>query len=203
MKKGIFLTCVNAGILALLLIAGSTMASDQIAKRQAAAEKASMAFLMELKGELTRQLKTGQPQAAVAVCTRVAPEIANRISREQGWKVTRVGTRVRNSMLGMPDAWEQTVLKRFQERAAKGEHYAAMFHAEVVDEPGGRYFRFMKAIGVKPVCLMCHGSKDQIPAQVKSVLEKKYPHDQATGYRTGELRGAVSIKQPLNLPLPK
>ena len=118
MKKGIFLIFVCTGTLALLVTAGSTMAADQIAKRQAAAEKAGMAFLMELKGELTRQLKTGQPLAAVTVCTRVAPEIANRISREHGWKVTRVGTRVRNSMLGMPDAWEQTVLKQFQERAA-------------------------------------------------------------------------------------
>ena len=203
MKKAIVLIGIGSGILALLLIAGSTKASDQIAKRKAAAEQASKAFLMELKGELTRQLKTGKPQAAVAVCTRVAPEIASRISRDHGWKVTRIGTRVRNSMLGMPDAWEQTVLKQFRERAAKGEHYAKMSHAEVVTEPGGRYYRFMKAIGVKPVCLMCHGSKDQIPAPVKAVLEKKYPRDQAIGYRTGELRGAVSIKQPLNIPMSK
>lgn len=203
MKKIIYLTCIGTGIFALLLIASTTKASDQIAKRQAAAEKASLAFLMELKGELTRQLKTGQPQAAVAVCNRVAPEIANRISSEHGWKVTRVGTRVRNSMLGMPDAWEQTVLKRFQKRAAKGEQYATMSYAEVVTEPGGRYFRFMKAIGVKPVCLMCHGSKDQIPAAIYQMLKKNYPHDRATGYRAGDLRGAVSIKQPMNMPVLK
>jgi len=28
-------------------------------------------------------------------------------------------------------------------------------------------------------------------------LTKEYPHDQATGYSVGQIRGAVSIKRPL------
>lgn len=57
----------------------------------------------------------------VKVCTDLAPHIAGRLSRDQGWRVTRVGTRVRNPLLGMPDAWEQQVLALFAARAAKGE----------------------------------------------------------------------------------
>jgi len=73
-----------------------------------------------------------------------------------------------------------------------------MLYSELTTEPGGKYFRFMKAIGVKPQCLTCHGSQSDIPEVVKTVLQERYPHDQAIGYKPGDLRGAVSIKQPVN-----
>jgi hypothetical protein len=38
---------------------------------------------------------------------------------------------------------------------------------------------------------------EQIPPAVKTVLRKHYPSDRATDYRVGDLRGAISIKQPL------
>ena len=58
-------------------------------------------------------------------------------------------------MLGMPDAWEQRVLAVFTERAAKGKTVAGMTHHEVVSEPDGQYFRFMKPIMVQSKCLLC------------------------------------------------
>jgi hypothetical protein len=61
----------------------------------------------------------------------------------------------------------------------------------------------MKPLAIKPVCLTCHGGEKDIPDTVKSELEKVYPFDQATGYKQGELRGAVSIKQPMDIPLYK
>jgi len=142
-------------------------------------------------------MKAGGPLAAVKVCSELAPQITAKISREKGWKVTRVGTRVRNPMLGMPDSWEQQVLSKFSERASKGEGFDKMAYAEIVEEPDGKYFRFMKAIGVKGQCLACHGDTDQMNAEVKKLLKERYPHDKATGYKVGDLRGAVSIKRPL------
>ena len=75
------------------------------------------------------------------------------------------------------NAWEQQVLADFRERAAKGDAYKEMSHAEIVDEPVGRYFRFMKPIPVKEVCLSCHGRDSQISAPVLTALAEKYPHD--------------------------
>jgi hypothetical protein len=100
-------------------------------------------------------------------------------------------------MLGIPDAWEQQVLADFQKRIDNGESIADISHEEIVKEPDGKYFRFMKAIGVKPPCLQCHGSEKEISDSVKTILREKYPHDRAIGYKPGDLRGAVSIKQPL------
>ncbi len=73
----------------------------------------------------------------------------------------------------------------------------AWHYAEIVAEPNGKYFRFMKAIPVQDQCLVCHGDKNNLQPEVKALLNERYPHDQATGYKVGDLRGAVSIKRPL------
>lgn len=165
--------------------------------REHAAANVTGAFLQELSEAMTREMGKGGPLEAIKVCAELAPEIANRLSRENGWRVTRVGTRVRNPLLGMPDVWEQNVLEGFAARASKGESLAGMSHGEVVTEPGGQYFRFMKAIPVQPKCLLCHGPAETIPESIKTILNQQYPFDAAIGYKAGDLRGAVSIKQPL------
>ncbi|MDQ3259267.1 MAG: DUF3365 domain-containing protein, partial [Pseudomonadota bacterium] len=32
---------------------------------------------------------------------------------------------------------------------------------------------------------------------VKATLSQQYPHDRATGYVVGQVRGAISVKRPL------
>ncbi|HFD79789.1 MAG TPA: DUF3365 domain-containing protein [Gammaproteobacteria bacterium] len=193
---------VSAAVLAAVSMTASGMAAaGDMEQRLAASRQATAELMKQLGGALKRELKSQGPAAAISVCRDLAPQIAGRLSRENGWRVTRVGTRVRNPLLGMPDAWEQGVLEEFQARAAKGEKYANMSHSEVVEEGGRRYFRFMKAIGTKDICLTCHGGEANLPAQVKTSLDRDYPMDRARGYRVGDLRGAVSIKQPLDIPL--
>lgn len=182
--------------IAIVMIEGITLADSN--QREQAATKVTGAFLQELGAAMKREMNKGGPMEAIKVCGELAPEIANRLSRENGWRVTRVGTRVRNPLLGMPDVWEQNVLGEFSARAEKGEALAEMTYSEVVSEPGGQYFRFMKPIVVQPKCLLCHGPTETIPKSIKNVLTKHYPFDTATGYKAGDLRGAVSIKQPLN-----
>jgi hypothetical protein len=176
-------------------------AADEISERERAARHASAKLLKQLGGALKKEMGSGGPGAAISVCRDLAPQISGDISRTNGWRMTRVGTRVRNPLLGMPDAWEQNMLSEFKKRADRGEPYLDMVASEVVSEGDARYYRFMKAIVVKPVCLTCHGDKDTIPAEVKVRLAAEYPMDQATGYQDGELRGAVSIKQPMAMPL--
>lgn len=178
--------------------AADEAADPAIQARVQEAKAASADFLKQLGGTMKREMQAGGPVAAMKVCREVAPRIANDISLEQGWKVVRVGTRVRNPMLGLPDAWEQKVLQEFERRAATGETFEAMAYSEVVEEPAGKSLRYMKAIGVAPQCLVCHGSAEQIAPPVRTELKTLYPHDRAVGYKPGDLRGAVSIKQPLN-----
>ncbi|WP_230369260.1 c-type heme family protein [Paludibacterium denitrificans] len=50
---------------------------------------------------------------------------------------------------------------------------------------------------MQPMCLTCHGPAEQIPTEVRQALQRSYPHDKATGYQPGMIRGAVSITRPL------
>ncbi len=196
MIKGLsFVKTVSATAAVFALAIG--LARAEVTEREKTAKEVAASFVKELGEAMNREMTKGGPTEAIKVCAELAPEIAGRLSRERGWRVTRVGTRVRNPLLGMPDAWEQKVLAEFAERAAKGEAFTGMTHHEVVTEPGGQYFRFMKPIAVQPQCLLCHGPLETIPESIRTVLKEHYPFDAATGYKTGDLRGAVSIKAPI------
>ncbi len=185
-------------VLGLALGLSCTVVADELDQRSAEAMALTKSFMQQLGRTMTGVMKQQGPVAAIKVCAEQAPQMTAQLSRSRGWRVTRIGTRVRNPMLGMADVWEQQVLAQFQARLERGEALQSMSFAEVVTEPDGRYFRFAKAIGVKPKCLVCHGGEGDIPAAVQQLLDEHYPFDRATGYRAGELRGAVSIKQPLS-----
>jgi hypothetical protein len=175
-------------------VASSAGAADFDEYRSEAAA-ASKSLMEDLAAELVREMQAGGPAAAIGVCSEAAPRIAGSLSRAHGWKVTRVGTRVRNPLLGMPDAWEQQILARFQRLADAGEAVGGVEHAEIVEEPAGRFFRYMRAIDVRQPCLVCHGPGDGIPEDVRAMLAERYPFDEARDYQAGDLRGAVSIKR--------
>lgn len=165
------------------------------AETRAKADALAGTLLKELKGALEEEMAKGKPAETVEVCSVTAPAIAGRLSRESGWQVRRIGTRVRNPMLGMPDEWEQRALGELARRAAAGEKLDGMTHAEVVSEPSGKFVRYVRAIPLGAPCVACHGTT--IAEPLRDALAAKYPHDRATGYAAGELRGAVSIKAPL------
>ncbi|MCP9473399.1 MAG: DUF3365 domain-containing protein [Nitrospira sp.] len=184
---------MSAALLVVLPVGGEAAG---LAEYDKAASEVATTLIRQFGEAMRREMAKGGPAEAVKVCADLAPELAGRLSRERGWRVTRVGTRVRNPLLGMPDVWEQ-VVATFAERAAKGEDLMGMTYSEIVTEPNGRYYRFMKPIVVQPHCLLCHGPAEHFPEEVKAVLKGKYPFDQATGYQAGDLRGAVSIKRPV------
>ena len=190
-------TLIPALLALPVTITASTLAADELAEREQAARQASGEFVKQLGGALKKALTEGGPESAISVCRDIAPQITGKISRDNGWRMTRVSSKVRNPLLGMPDAWEQKVLADFEARAGQGEKYADMLFNEVVEESAVRYYRFMKPIPIQPLCLTCHGSDEQLPEGVKAKLASDYPMDRARGYRVGELRGAVSIKQPM------
>lgn len=152
-------------------------------------------FQQELGGKLKAAMAEGGPVNAVRVCKDEAPAIAARLSRETGWQVRRIGTRVRNPQSGLPDAWEQSQLADFQQRLNAGDKPNALSRFSTVDEPAGKFQRLITAIPVAPMCLACHGDASAQPEALRAALQADYPHDTATGYTVGELRGAFSLKR--------
>lgn len=192
----------------LILISTTVISSELVqrnskAEREKAAQQVTQQFVKKLGGHLKKEMQTNGPVAAIKVCKEVAPKLANELSIENGWRITRVTSKPRNALLGLADEWESQTLVAFELRAGKGEKYSDMAQAEIVEEAGASYYRYMKPLVVKPICLTCHGSNEQIPISVKAALDVAYPFDQARNYKVGQLRGAVSIKQAMIIPLVK
>lgn len=181
-----------------LLLAMSALPAfaDDMAQYQEESRKIIKEFASQLGGEMQKEMKANGPVSTIKVCRDVAPAIASEVSRKNGWNVGRKSLKTRNAALGMPDAWEQKVLADFEKRMEK-ENPANMEFAEVVTEPQGKFFRYVKAIPVQDVCLKCHGADDAVAPGVKDALKAEYPHDKATGYTLGQIRGGFSIKRPL------
>ena len=56
---------------------------------------------------------------------------------------------------------------------------------------------YSKPIFIEAPCLNCHGSSEQISAEVAEFLKNKYPNDKATDYNIGDLRGVISVTKIL------
>jgi hypothetical protein len=167
-----------------------------LADQTADARATASLLIQKLGAALKQEMAAGGPERAITVCRDIAPGLAGELSRSSGARVARVSLKTRNPLLGLPDAWEQKVLMDFDRRAAAGEKPETLEHGEIVDEPQGPAFRYMKALPVQPLCLSCHGA-ESVTDGVKAKLAADYPHDRAFGYTLGQIRGAVTIKQPL------
>lgn len=191
---------MNRHILAALLALASftvVAQSDDLRKLTDESRKVAMDLVAQVRGELTRELELSGPLKAVLVCKYTVPEITSAISRRTGWRVTRVSLHPRNPGLATADAWEQKVLLDFERRAAAGEKPETLEQAEIVTEPAGRYFRYMKALPLAPLCMTCHGGPEKLSEALRAQLANEYPFDKAAGGQVGSIRGAASIKRPL------
>jgi hypothetical protein len=145
-------------------------------------------FASELQTELKAALSEQGPVGAISVCAERAPEIAARLSRESGAKVSRTSLKTRNSA-NAPEPWQADALHEFdvQSRTAEGprEQFLRSDDGSV---------RYLKPIVTGPICLACHG--ESIGNDVKEALDTHYPFDRARGYSTGDVRGAFSVVWP-------
>lgn len=134
---------------------------------------------------------------AIPVCKELAPSLIREKRQETGWDIRRVSLKTRNAERGTPDLWEVRQLADFNIRAAHGEKIDSIEKSEIVTIGGKPVFRYMKALPTGDVCLKCHGPAESLDAGLKARLAESYPHDQATGYAKGEIRGALTVKRPL------
>ena len=132
--------CAVFGLFILIALRPAPAAAQDPEALVAASRATAGQLIQQLGAQLKAELAKGGPDTAVAVCKTIAPDLAGRLSREKGWRVSRVSLKARNPLLGAPDAWEQRVLEEFDRRAAAGEKPEALEFGEVVEEPAGRYY---------------------------------------------------------------
>lgn len=163
----------------------------QIGKALNDARQVSSELADKVRGLLLKEIEKGGLADAVKVCSEMAQNITREFNARSGHTVRRVSLRYRNPW-NIPDEYERRKLEEFdllnKKKGMKNEY------SEVVDEGGQKYLRYMKPLVALPLCINCHGPKENIPADVKTILAEKYPEDRATGFLVGDLRGAISVK---------
>jgi len=181
-------------IAALLLT--SLVASPVMANSDPAAEPRSIVkeFGGQLVPTLKNSMKENGPVGSIDVCHIKAPAIAKELSLKHNWDVNRVSLKPRGAT-ATPDAWETATLKWFEQQIAAGADPKKLEKFEIVRENGKEVKRYMKPVMTAGLCLTCHGTDTQIPDAVKQKIAEVYPNDKATGYGTGQVRGAFSFQK--------
>jgi hypothetical protein len=148
----------------------------------------------DLMSGLAKALERGGPGLAIHFCADSAQVRTLRYWKD-GVYLRRVSQRVRN-VDDTPDTLELQELRQLG-----AEHRAGHLPDEkvsVIRAADGTYqLQYLRPLVVQPACLACHGDPATFAPEVRSVLARRYPHDQATGYAVGDLRGAVSVRIPL------
>jgi hypothetical protein len=152
-------------------------------------------LMSELKAELGQAMGQGGPITAVAVCKSRAPEIAARLSASSGADVGRTAIRWRNPA-NAPDDLERAVMQGFEAELSRAVPAAAAPPDAIFESRSaqGTERRYLRAIVMQPVCLACHGAT--LAPDLATVIAREYPQDAATGFETGQLRGAVTVRWP-------
>ena len=188
---------LRMGMTALIVaaLAGCSGASDPAAPvlDEAAVIAASMPIAQEFQAQLQGQLKAaiadGGPKGGVSVCQQAAPAIAAAQSDASGAQVSRIAAKHRNPAGGVP--------------ADMAQAYASLEAAPLVDGKPNRQIiqtgtgadakvHFLSAIPMQDQpCSVCHGT--MIDAGLKAHIDSLYPGDLATGFKPGDLRGALLV----------
>lgn len=194
--------CIGSAVLLSLSVAVPAHADDPAGGIDAGLAQSTRSIAMDLMNQLGQKLKgalaSDGPIAAVSVCKEVAPAIAKGLSAQHGAQVARVGTRARNSKMGIPNGWQKEALAEFDARIAQGDKPGDLEYWKVVDGADGkRELHYAKAIVTQPLCVTCHGKAEDIAAPLMEKIRAEYPDDQATGYSVGKLRGAVVVTRPM------
>jgi len=207
MKKSIkcysWLTYVKTGryfiVLGILCMSGGAVAQSPLPQQYgqylAKARHITKEYAAALKSTLKSALKASGPVGGLKACNVSAPLITSSVGKANKWHVSRTSLKYRN-LQNAPTTWEAQVLQSFEIQKQRGVDPATLEFSEVITVDKIPYFRYMKAIPTaqKP-CLACHGKDLKEPLNQKILA--LYPYDKATGYQTGDIRGAFSLSVPI------
>ncbi len=163
---------------------------EELASVVKTGQEVSATLLKTLGGNLQEKMKAGGPMAAAEFCTTEAYNLTEAVSSKYGKdiEVKRISLKERNPA-NQVKGEEKAILESLDTLQKSG----VILPPYVVERVNKETYKFYKPLVIsKQVCLKCHGDvgKNQ---QLSQYLAETYPHDKATGYNMGDLRGAVVV----------
>jgi hypothetical protein len=159
-------------------------------------------FLSAIKRARSLEIETIGLPSTLETCRHHAPQLYYEHSVKNNIMIRRVSLVPRNPVTGSADAWEQAGLIKMQKMLKEGGKPNKMEVVELVQDPAGEYYRYLKPIVVEAACLKCHGTEKDISQDTASAIKLFYPKDKAINYKVCDLIGAVSIKREKSISPP-
>ena len=154
-------------------------------------DSSATVLLKALVSSLKGALSSGGVVEGIEFCSKNAQTLTQSIEQglPDGISIKRTTLKFRNEK-NKPDKYEKEALQYYLKNWEKGAENIQPFIQFVKKEAEYRYY---KPLGIKKVCLNCHGNQQQINAEVRMRLKKYYANDLATGYKLGDFRGLVRV----------
>ncbi|MDZ3822038.1 MAG: DUF3365 domain-containing protein [Pseudoxanthomonas sp.] len=159
------------------------------------ARAAAADFSGRLRTALRDHMASQGPVSALDFCHDQAPAIAADVMAAHGVRIGRIAVpgRERNPDNAAVD-WQVPVLARFAAAVADGAAPEEQVELVVDGLPDGVELRLMRGIRVEAPCQICHGV--ELAPGIAGAVDRLYPDDRATGFREGDLRGALWVEVP-------
>jgi hypothetical protein len=179
--------------------------SPEVSEIRAHGDRAITRVGYSLVTEVTSAVAKDGPEAAVEVCHLKALPLTGEIiaGMPRIFAVKRTSLKLRNPA-NAPDPAEVLALEVYRKKIAADLDPPKML-LQRLDQPGEKpEWRLYRPVVVMQQCLACHGPAENQSPALRETLRKRYPTDDANGYRAGEWRGLirVSVAEPAPPPPP-
>ncbi len=180
-------------VLALSFLTVASLNAENFEQDVAKGKNASNLLLKTLGSELKKQIETGNILQAVDFCSKQAFDLTNQINQnlEKGISVKRVSMKNRSSV-NLPNQDEAKIIAMFEKNNSQEPILTKVENNQ--KGSNDEVYKFYQPIKIaNEMCLKCHGTVEDMPEAVRKKIHELYPQDLATGYKMGDLRGAVIV----------
>lgn len=173
-------------ILTLLLCNTAYSVEDNFVKE---AKELSSDLKMSLMKNLSEKINQEGVVEAVPFCHANVKSIAKKAAQTkvERYEFGRTSHKVRNKE-NSPQPWAEEYLKEFA-----GSKKGDIKKDYIVHKLDSGKRIFMEPLYVEAKCLLCHG--ENVSSNVKDKIQQLYPQDKATGFKLGEFRGFIWVKE--------
>ena len=141
------------------------------------------------KSKIKEKAAQGGLPAVVDFCHKNAMKLSDSMGKAHNAVIKRTSFKLRNPK-NKPDIDAEAVLNEY----LKLQEESKPMEPVVLKDSEG-FVHFYAPIKLKKECLKCHGTPGkELHDNIYKLIKTKYPEDQATGFKEGDLRGIWDIK---------
>lgn len=144
---------------------------------------------MSLMKNLSEKIAKEGVLEAVPFCHENVKNIAGGAAKERvaEYEFGRTSHKVRNS-LNTPQPWAIKYLDEFA-----GKKKSEVNKTFIIHKASDSKRIYLEPLYVEAKCLLCHG--ENVNKDVMAKIQVLYPNDQAIGFKRGEFRGFIWVKE--------